>query len=105
MKLSIALILVLVAQSASAAQGCPAVLDLQPPQLSTTERRLAQGYANCLTRSKLTSSQARMASLAACQANLPVRRSPALLRAMRQIEQTAIRIGGCKTRITIKAAA
>jgi hypothetical protein len=105
MKLSLALILALGAQSASAAQGCPAVVDLQAPQLTTAERRLAQSYASCLTRPNLTSSQARISSLAACRANLPSRRSPALLRTMRQIEQAAISIGGCKTRITIKATA
>jgi hypothetical protein len=103
MKFSLPLLLALTAQAASAAQGCPAVLELPAPQLGERERKVAQGYANCLIRPDLTSSQARIANVAACRANMPVRRSPALEQTMRQVEQAAISLGACSTRLTIKA--
>lgn len=105
MKLILSLGLALVAPSASAAQGCPASLDLNVPNLGAADRNAAQAYANCLTRPALTSAQGRMANMAACRANIPVRRSAALEGAMRQVDRAAMNLGDCKTRIKIKTKA
>jgi hypothetical protein len=105
MKLFLSLALALGAHSAGMAQSCPATVDLALPNLGATERRFAQAYANCLTDPTLTSTQGRIANLAACRANMPPRRSAAAEQAMRQVEQTAINLGDCRTRITIKAKA
>lgn len=102
MKLVVALLLALAAHSASAAQGCPATLDLIVPDLGAADRRAAQAYANCLTRPALVSVQGRMANMAACRANIPVQRSAQLESAMRQVDRAAMNLGDCKTRLKIK---
>lgn len=103
MRLLLSALLLVGAHTAAVAQTCPATVELALPNLGAAERRSAQAYANCLADPTLTSTQGRIANLAACRANMPPRRSAAVEQAMRQVEQTAINLGDCRTRITIKA--
>lgn len=105
MKLPIALLLAFGAHSASLAQACPANATLVMPNLSASERGFAQAFANCLTDRTIVSTSGRMANLAACRANMPVRRSAALDEALQRVERTALNLGDCQTRITITAKA
>lgn len=105
MKLFLAIVLAVGTHSASLAQACPATTKLVIPNLSSTDRRLAQAFADCMTQPTIVSTVGRMANLAACRATMPVRRSAALDQAIRRVEQTAINLGDCPTRIKIKAKA
>lgn len=103
MKLILSIAALLGAHAASAAQQCPASLELQVPAMGAAENRTAQDYADCMSEPMLPSAQGRLGNLAACRANLPVRRSDALEMAVRQVEQAAINLGACQTRLRIKA--
>jgi hypothetical protein len=103
MRLFLSALLTVGTHAGVAAQGCPAVLELSVPQLSGADRKVAQLYADCMTAPNLTSSQGRIANMAACRANLPLRRSAALEQAVRLVDETAIQLGACNTRVAFKA--